>query len=158
MERSTAERQDTRVARIIRAALTLQSKLAPKIPEEKRRQGEGRIGKFVVDDPSGKDHTVMYFQVKDGLLRELVNPPAEVRNQVIFVGVPWRGYTGVDLLLDCARHKNLLRKAYAEHWFVVTPELIQAIASYDSEEMIQMAEDMLELVGRYMGFRKTPAG
>lgn len=153
MEKVEAK-QDTQVARLIRAALKLQTKLATKISEEKKRQGEGRIGKFVVDDPTGENHTVMYFQVKDGLLWELPEAPPEVRNQVIFLGMPQRNYTGVDLLLDCARNKGLLRKAYTERWFVVTPELIRAIASYDSEEMMQMAEDMLDLVGKYMGFRR----
>lgn len=147
--------QDNKVARMIRAALKLQPRLIGRVPKEKRMQGEGRIGKFIVmDDQNGQqgpDYTVMYFQVKNGFLEEMKVPPPHVRNEVVFRGIEWKkGYTGVDLLLDIAEQRVSLRKAYTEGWLVITPAMMEAIASYDSEEMLQLAEDMLHLVGKYM--------
>jgi hypothetical protein len=149
---------DTQIARLIRGALKLQDRFAQRIPEEKRRLGEGRLGKVEVrdwteDEPIGPNYTVMYFRVKNGLLEEILNPPTgEVRNKIVFEGIEKSKppYTGVHLLLDCAKQKRMLRQAYSEGWFTVSAELREAIASYDSEEMMQMAEDMLDLIGDFL--------
>jgi len=88
------------IERIIYSWLKVQPSLARRIPEEKRRMREGRIGKLVVDDPTGKNHTVMYFQVKDCLLCPLQDTPANIRNHVLFKGDPLFGYTGLQLFYD----------------------------------------------------------
>ena len=140
---------ETRVYRIIKSALKFQDLAASKIPPDKKEQGEGRIGKLVVDDPIGSEHTVLYFQVMGGELQLLNDKPEAVRNEVIFLGMPERGYYGVDLFIDTLKQKGLMRKAYTENWLIVTGDL----ASYDSEEMVQLTEDFVDTIARKIGFR-----
>ena len=140
----------TRVARIIKSALKFQDYAASKIPPDKRSEGEGRIGKLVVDDPTGKEHTILYFQVMDGVLHMLDDKPEAVRNEIIFLGMPERGYYGIDLFIDMLKEKGLMRKAYTENWLIVTGDL----ASYDSEEMVQLVEDFIDTIARKIGFRE----
>lgn len=139
----------TRVQRIIRSALKFQDLAASKIPPDKRSEGEGRVGKLVVDDPTGKEHTVLYFQVMNGRLHMLEDKP-EVRNEIIFLGMPERGYYGVDLFIDTLKQKGLMRKAYTENWLIVTGDL----ASYDSEEMVQLTEEFIDTIAKKIGFRE----
>lgn len=140
---------ETRIYRIIKNALKFQDLAATKIPPEKRRDGEGRIGKLVVDDPTGKEHTVLYFQVVSGKLDLLNEKPQAIRNEVIFLGMPERSYFGVDLFIDALKERGLLRKAYTEGWLIVTGDL----ASYDSEEMVQLCEDFIDTIAKKIGFR-----
>ncbi|MBA7627470.1 hypothetical protein ES703_34932 [subsurface metagenome] len=139
----------TRVQRIIRSALKFQDVAASKIPPDKKSEGEGRVGKLVVDDPTEKEHTVLYFQVMDGRLHMLDDKPEAVRNEIIFLGMPERGYYGVDLFIDTLKQKGLMRKAYTENWLIVTGDL----AAYDSEEMVQLVEDFVDTIARKIGFR-----
>jgi len=140
----------TRVARIIKSALKFQDLAASKIPPDKRSEGEGRVGKLVVDDPSGKEHTILYFQVTGGVLHMLDDKPEAVRNEIIFLGMPERGYYGIDLFIDMLKEKGLMRKAHTENWLIVTGDL----ASYDSEEMVQLVEDFIDTIAKKIGFRK----
>ena len=140
----------TRVARIIKSALKFQDYAASKIPPDKRSEGEGRVGKLVVDDPTGKEHAILYFQVMDGKLHILDDKPEAVRNEIIFLGMPERGYYGIDLFIDMLKEKGLMRKAYTENWLIVTGDL----ATYDSEEMVQLVEDFIDTIAKKIGFRK----
>lgn len=140
---------ETRVARIIKSALKFQDYVASKIPPDKRSEGEGRVGKLVVDDPTGKEHAVLYFQVMDGRLHMLDDKPEAVRNEIIFLGMPERGYYGIDLFIDMLKEKGLMRKAYTENWLIITGDL----ASYDSEEMVQLTENFIDTIARKIGFR-----
>ena len=142
-------KSETKVYRIIRSALRFQDIAASNIPPEKRKAGEGRIGKLVVDDPIGDEHTVLYFQVINGMLHVLDEKPAEVRNEIIFLGMPEQHYYGIDLFIDMLKEKGLMRKAYTENWLIVTGDL----ASYDSEEIVQLFEKFLETIARKTGFR-----
>lgn len=138
--------------RIIRAAINIQDTVSGKVPDNKKRAGEGRIGKLVVDDPGdgikpGPDHTVMYFKVENGRLKILDEKPEKVRNEIIFLGVPERGYTGVHLFTDGLYQPGLFRKAYTEKWLIIT-DPYGDLAEYDSEEMIQLCEDMLSTIAK----------
>ncbi|GAH04284.1 unnamed protein product, partial [marine sediment metagenome] len=113
------------------------------------RLGEGRIGKLVVDDPIGSEHTVLYFQVMGGELQLLNDKPEAVRNEIIFLGMPERGYYGVDLFIDMLKEKGLMRKAYTENWLIITGDL----ASYDAEEITQLCENFLDTIAKKIGFR-----
>lgn len=136
---------DTDIARIVRAALKLQDTVSGKLSPDKRRAGEGRIGKLVVDDPGGTNHTILYFRVLGGRLTLLDYTPEKVRNEIIFYGDP-PGYTGVQVFLDGLQHPGWLRKAYAEKWLIVTGDL----AEYDSEEMLQLCEEMIIKVAQQL--------
>jgi len=138
------------IERMVRAALKLQPSIAAKIPEEKKRLGEGRKAKLVVDDPTGVNHTVMYFMVKDGLLHELEKPPPDIRNEVIFKGEPLFGYTGVMVFRDLVDGTISVREAVSERWVVVTAELAGVMASYDEEEMMQLVETLLENIRKVL--------
>ncbi|GAI46623.1 unnamed protein product, partial [marine sediment metagenome] len=123
---------------------------AEKIPPDKKSEGEGRVGKLIVDDPTEKEHTVLYFQVMGGKLHLLDDKPKAVRNEIIFLGMPERGYHGVDLFIDMLKEKGLMRKAYTENWLIVTGDL----ASYDSEEMVQLTEEFIDTIAKKIGFRQ----
>ncbi|GAI16097.1 unnamed protein product [marine sediment metagenome] len=140
---------ETRVYKIIKSALKFQGLAASKIPPEKREEGEGRIGKLVVDDPTGVEHTIIYFQVMDGKLHMLDEKPEAVRNEIIFLGMPERGYYGIDLFIDMLKERGLMRKAYTENWLIVTGDL----ASYDSEEITQLVEEFIDTIAKKMSFR-----
>jgi len=140
---------ETRIYRIIKSALKFQDLAANKIPPNKKSEGEGRVGKLIVDDPTEKEHTVLYFQVMGGRLHMLDDKPEVVRNEIIFLGMPERGYYGVDLFIDTLKQKGLMRKAYTENWLIVTGDL----ASYDSEEMVQLTEEFVDTIARKIGFR-----
>jgi len=140
---------ETRVARIIKSALKFQDLAAKKIPPDKKTQGEGRIGKLVVDDPTGDEHTVLYFQVIGGKLHLLNEKPEAVMNEIIFLGMPEQHYYGVDLFIDMLKEKGLMRKAYTENWLIITGDL----ASYDAEEITQLCENSLEIIAKKVGFR-----
>ena len=139
----------TRIYRIIKSALEFQDIAAKKVPPDKKKQGEGRVGKLIVDDPANKEHTVLYFQLMSGKLHMLNEKPDSVRNEVIFMGMPERGYFGVDLFIDMLKQRGLIRKAYTENWLIVTGDL----ASYDSEEIVQLCEDFIDTVAKKIGFR-----
>ncbi|MBA7631239.1 hypothetical protein ES703_38768 [subsurface metagenome] len=140
---------ETRICRIIKSALKFQDLAASKIPSDKRSEGEGRVGKLVVDDPTEKEHTVLYFQVMDGKLHMLDDKPEAVRNEIIFLGMLEKGYYGVDLFIDTLKQKGLMRKAYTENWLIVTGDL----AAYDSEEMVQLVEEFVDTIAKKIGFR-----
>jgi hypothetical protein len=143
---------DTNIMRIIRAAINLQDTVSKNIPQHKKEAGEGRIGKLVVDDPGdgiqpGPEHTVMYFKVHGGRLTILDDKPAEVRNEIIFLGVPERGYTGVNLFTDGLYNTGLFRKAWTEKWLVIT-DPYGDLAEYDAEEMLQLCEDLMSQIAK----------
>ncbi|GAI96518.1 unnamed protein product, partial [marine sediment metagenome] len=140
---------ETKVYRIIASALKFQDVAAKKIPPDKKNQGEGRIAKLVVDDPSGSEHTVLYFQVMGGKLHLLNQKPEAVRNEIIFLGMPEQHYYGVDLFIDMLKERGLMRKAYTENWLIITGDL----ASYDSEEMVQLIEEFIDTIAKKIGFR-----
>ncbi|GAJ17616.1 unnamed protein product, partial [marine sediment metagenome] len=77
--------------------------------------------------------------------------PEAVRNEIIFWGMPERHYYGIDLFIDMLKERGLMRKAYTENWLIVTGDL----ASYDSEEMIQLVEGFIDTIARKIGFRGT---
>jgi hypothetical protein len=140
--------KETNIMRIIRAGVNLQDTVINKVPEFKRRAGEGRIGKLVVDDPGdgmkpGPEHTIAYFKVKNGRLVILDEKPDSVRNEIIFLGCPERGYTGVQLFTDGIYQTGWFRYAYTQKWLIITDPFGDLRAEYDSEEMIQLCEDML---------------
>jgi hypothetical protein len=136
--------QDNNITRVIRAALRFQDSIASKLTDKKRKAGEGRTGKLVVDDPTGKDHTVLYFKVESGRLYLLEEEPAKIRNEIIFYGDPQIGYTGVDLFLDVIKEPRRARSAYAGKMLIITGDL----AEYDSEEIMQICEDMLRKIAQ----------
>jgi hypothetical protein len=143
---------ETNITRIIRSALNLQDTVSKKIPQHKKEAGEGRIGKLVVDDPGdgitpGPEHTVMYFKVKDGRLTILEGKPANVRNEIIFLGAPERGYSGVDLFKDGLTQSRWYRYAWTQKWLIITnPD--GDLAEYDTEEMLQVCEDLMSKVAK----------
>lgn len=147
-------KSETRIHRIIKSALKFQDAAAEKVPLDKIKQGEGRLGKLIVDDPIGKEHTVLYFQVINGKLHMLNETPSLIRNEVIFLGMPEMGYFGVDLFIDMLKRRGLIRKAYTENWLIVTGDL----ASYDSEEILQLCEDFIDTIARKIGFRPEKEG
>jgi hypothetical protein len=143
---------DTNIVRIIKAALNLQDTVSSRVPPEKKKAGEGRIAKLVVDDPGdgispGPEHTVMYLKVENGRLKVLEQEPEEVRNEIIFWGIPERGYTGVNLFTDGLYQRGLFRMAYTEKWLIIT-DPYHDLAEYDSEEMIQLCEDLIEKIAK----------
>jgi len=144
-----AGKGETRVYRIIKSALKFQDLAAKKIPPDKKSQGEGRIGKLIVDDPSGDEHTVLYFQVMGGELHLLNEKPEAVRNEIIFLGMPEQHYYGVDLFIDMLKQKGLMRKAYTENWLIITGDL----ASYDAEEITQLTENFVDTIAKKIGYR-----
>jgi hypothetical protein len=144
--------KESSIMRIIRAALQLQDTVSKNIPDGKKRAGEGRIGKLVVDDPGdgfnpGPDHTVMYFKVEGGRLKILDEKPEEVRNEIIFLGSPENKYRGVDLFTDGLYQPGLFRKAYTEKWLIIT-DPYHDLAEYDSEEMLQICEDLIAKIAK----------
>lgn len=143
----------TKIYRIIASALKFQDVAAKKIPPDKKSEGEGRIGKLVVDDPTGDptgdEHTVLYFQVMGGKLHMLNQKPEAVRNEIIFLGMPEQHYYGVDLFIDMLKEKGLMRKAYTENWLIITGDL----ASYDAEEITQLVENFIDVIAKKIGFR-----
>lgn len=140
----------TRIAKIVKAALEYQDMLLKRLPSGKIQEVKGRTGKLIVDDPTGKEATVMYFIVQNGRLAILEEKPKEIRNEIIFFGMPERGYSGVNCFIDTFKDRGFARSAYASGWMVITGEL----ASYDSEEMLQLLEDWVDMVSVHMGFRK----
>lgn len=142
---------ETRIARIVRAALEFQDELIKKLPQEKIAGIGERCGRLIVDDPTGKEATVMYFMVSNGRLAILDQKPEpeRIRNEVIFWGIPERNYSGVDVFIDTFKRKGFARSAYASGYIVINGEL----ASYDSEEMLQLLEDWMDKVSGYLGFR-----
>ncbi len=142
---------ETRIYRIIKTALKFQDTAAQKIPPNKRKEGEGRTGKLIIDDPTGEEHTVLYFRVTGGRLCMLNDEPKTVRNSIIYLGMPERNYFGPDLFIDALRKKGLMRKAYTEGWLIVTGDL----ASYDSEEMVQLCEEFIDTIAKKIGFRRN---
>ena len=155
--------KETNIMRIIRAGLALQDTVIKKVPETKRRAGEGRTGKLVVDDPGdgtgpGPEHTVMYFKVKNGRLEIMDEKPDTVRNEIIFLGCPERKYTGVQLFTDGIYRKEWFRYAYTQNWLIITDPDGYLRAEYDSEEMIQLCEDMLAKIANNLAGEKSAFG
>jgi len=153
--------KETNIMRIIRAGLSLQDTVINKVPESKRRAGEGRTGKLVIDDPGegngpGPEHTVVYFRVKNGRLTMLEEKPEQVRNEIIFLGVPERGYSGVNLFTDGLYQPGLFRYAWTQKWLIIT-DPYGDLAEYDSEEMIQLCEDMLQKIARSLNIKEKNA-
>ena len=142
--------KESRVIRILKAALDYQDTLLKKLPPGKMREVRGRTGKLIVDDPTGGEATVMYFMVQDERLTILEQKPEEIRNEIIFFGVPERGYRGVDCFIDTFKTRGAARSFYAAGELVITGEL----ASYDSEEMLQLVEDWIDTIAAHMGFRE----
>jgi hypothetical protein len=143
---------ETSITRILRAAIPFQDKYVSRVPLEKRRAGEGRICKLVVDDPGdgdgpGPNHTIIYFQVKDGKIAILDEKPKAYRNEVIFIGMANDNYTGVDLFMDGLRRPGIFRRAYAEKWLIIT-DPYRDLDEYDSEEMLQLCEDLLHQIAK----------
>ncbi len=153
---------ETNIMRIIRAGINLQDTVIKKVPESKRLAGEGRIGKLVVDDPGdgtkpGPEHTVMYFRVHKGRLEVLNDKPNTVRNELIFLGCPERGYTGVQLFTDGIYQSGWFRYAWTQKWLIIT-DPFGDLAEYDSEEMIQLCEDMLAKIAINLTREKSAFG
>ena len=150
---------ETNIMRIIRAGLELQDTVIKKVPESKRRAGEGRIGKMVVDDPGdgtgpGPEHTIAYFRVKNGRLVIPDEKPEQVRNEIIFLGCPERGYTGVKLFTDGIYTPGWFRYAWTQQWLIIT-DPFGDLKEYDAEEMIQICEDMLAKIAVSLAREKS---
>lgn len=140
----------TLIVKIVKAALDYQDALLKRLPPGKIREVKGRTGRLMVDDPSGRQNTVMYFTVMNDRLAILEEKPQEIRNEVIFFGMPERDYSGVECFIDCFKKQGAARSAWAKGWVAVTGEL----ASYDSEEILQLVEDWIDTISIHMGFRK----
>lgn len=139
-----------RIARIIKAALEHQDALWRRLPSTRLKEAKGRTARLVVDDPFGEESSIMYFKVIDGRLVIEELEPETVRNEIIFFGKPEVGYTGVDAFIDCFRDGNAARTAYASGYVAITGDL----ATYDSEELLQLLEEWVDQVARFMGLRK----
>ena len=144
--------KETNIMRIIRAAIQLQDTVVNRVPKDKRRAGEGRIGKLVVDDPGdgtkpGPEHTVLYFKIENGRLKLLDEKPPEVRNEIIFLGSQENNFTGVQLFTQGLYNPSIFRQAYTEKWLIIT-DPYHDLAEYDSEEMLQLCEDLITRIAQ----------
>jgi hypothetical protein len=144
--------KETNITRIIRAALQMQDSMRSRVPEKKRREGEGRISKLVVDDPGdglepGPNHTVLYLKVENGRLRILDDKPDNVRNEIIFLGSAENHFNGVDLFTQGLYEPGLFREAYTKKWLIIT-DPYGDLAEYDAEEMLQLCTDLIASVSK----------
>ena len=131
---------------IVRNALKWQVRLASKIPVDRRTLGEGRRAKLVIHALKGPPTTIS-LEVQHGNLVEV--DETHIRNEVVLLGIPQLGYSGMALLIDLLRGAVPVRKAYSEGWIIVTAPG-QPIAIYDSEEMIQIFELVLSDIARFL--------
>ena len=135
-----------RIIKVVKAALKYQGEFIKLLPKGKIEEVKGRTGMLLVDDFTGKETTALYFQVQNRRLILLDEKPDDIRNEVVFFGMPEYNYTGVDCFMRAFNKRGYAREAVSAGEIVITGEL----ASYDSEEMLQTLEEWINTISSRM--------